>query len=109
MITCTLTPRTYQQEAVDNCFNLFNAGTTGVLIRAFTGSGKTPMACLCMERWLNMGANRKCMVISYEKQLVWQFSQEIEDFLDITPAVEMGTQHAADDTHPSSSSLVSHC
>ena len=80
-------PRDYQLAAHDNSFKLWNAGEVGVLDRIFTGGGKTILACLKMDTWLQRGPDYKCMVISYETQLVWQFAQEIEDVLGIVPRI----------------------
>lgn len=85
----SLQPRPYQQEAVDSAFEQFDSGITGTLIRAATGSGKTAMACMLFDRWLARGDDYRCMVLSYERELVWQFAQEIEDFLGIVPGIEM--------------------
>ena len=61
-------------------------------MRMATGTGKTITACLCCERWLDRHPNNRCMVISYEKQLVWQFAQEIEDVLNFKPGIEMAQE-----------------
>lgn len=97
---CKLTPRDYQQEAHDEAFRQFDSGATGVMIRLATGLGKTPTACMIMQTWLNRGPEYRAMVVSYEKQLVWQFAQEIEDFLGITPGIEMEKEAVHPDRIP---------
>jgi len=87
--TVRITPRDYQLEAHDECFRLWDQGQRGALIRIFTGGGKTITSALLMNTWLQRGDDYRCMVISYEKQLVWQFAQEIEDVLGKTPGIEM--------------------
>lgn len=87
-----IVPRDYQLASHDESFRLWNAGEIGVLDRVFTGGGKTIIACLKMDTWLQRSDNHRCMVISYETQLVWQFAQEIEDVLGITPLIEMGKE-----------------
>lgn len=94
---CKIVPRPYQSLNADNCFQTWDGGTLGAMTRAFTGAGKTPMACMIMERWLNRGRDYRVMVISYETQLVWQFAQEIEDFLGITPGIEMEKEVSTSD------------
>ena len=86
-----ITPRDYQVVDVAESFRLWDSGTVGTLTRAFTGSGKTLMSCLKFRRWLDRGDDYRCMVLSYEQQLVWQFAQEVEDYLGITPGIEMGS------------------
>ena len=88
----TITPRPFQEEAVDETFRLWDSGVTGALLRMATGTGKTITACLCCERWLDRHPNNRCMVISYEKQLVWQFAQEIKDVLNFKPGIEMAQE-----------------
>lgn len=85
----SIVPRDYQTEDLEESFRLWDSGTAGTLTRAFTGAGKTPMACMCFDRWLDRGPNYRCIVLSYEQQLVWQFAEEIESFLGITPGIEM--------------------
>ena len=85
----TITPRAYQAEDLANSLALYDQGVRGVLTRVFTGGGKTISACMGIDGWLNRGPDYYAMVISYEKQLVWQFAQEIEDVLGITPGIEM--------------------
>lgn len=82
-------PREYQSRDLEKSFELWDGGKCGVLTRAFTGSGKTLMACMKFDRWLQRSPQHRCMVISYEKQLVWQFAQEINDVLGMQPGIEM--------------------
>ncbi len=88
----SLVPRYYQTEARNNAIDQWQNGIRGILWRAATGSGKTVISCMAMDEWLSMGPTRKCMVLSYERQLVWQFAQEIEDFMHVTPGIEMGNE-----------------
>jgi superfamily II DNA or RNA helicase len=88
----TIVPRDYQTEDMEESFKQWDAGIVGTLTRAATGTGKTPMAAMNFDRWLDRGDDYRCMVISYEQQLVWQFAQEIEQFLHVTPGIEMGTE-----------------
>lgn len=95
-----LQPRDYQIRDHDESFRLWNTGEIGVLTRSATGTGKTPMSCKKADTWLSRGHNQRVMVISYERQLVWQFAQEIEDFLGITPGIEMEKQSIDADDIP---------
>ena len=45
-----------------------------------------------IRTWLSRGPDYRAIVISYERDLVWQFAQEIEDFLGITPGIEMADE-----------------
>ncbi len=91
-----LYPRNYQRKDDDESFRLWDTGEKGVLTRAFTGSGKTAMACLKARRWLARGPDYRVMIVSYERDLVWQFAQEVDDFLGITPGIEMAENHVAE-------------
>lgn len=85
-------PREYQSRDLEKSFELWDEGACGVLTRAFTGSGKSLMSCIKFDRWLQRSPQHRCMVISYEKQLVWQFSQEITDVLGLQPGIEMESE-----------------
>ncbi len=89
----TITPRDYQHEALEESFRLWDNGIEGVLLRIFTGGGKTICASMLADRWLKEDVRNKVMVISYEKELVWQFAQEVQDVLRITPGIEMEGEH----------------
>lgn len=84
-----ITPRAYQVEDSAETTKLYRRGVRGILCRLATGLGKTICACMTIDEWLANGPEYRAMVISYEKQLVWQFAQEIEDVLRITPGIEM--------------------
>lgn len=84
-----IVPRQYQWDCHSKCFELWQKGLTGVLARQATGTGKTITACIVMDTWLQQSPSHRAMVVSYEKQLVWQFAQEVEDVLRIKPAIEM--------------------
>ena len=90
---CSLTPRDYQQRAIDNAFELWNAGTIGVLCRLPTGAGKTLTGTLIADRWLQQGDDYRVLVLAHERQLIDQFAQEIEDILRVRPAIEMASDH----------------
>jgi superfamily II DNA or RNA helicase len=88
----TLYARDYQIKAVEETKRLWANGERGVMIRLFTGAGKTPLACLLIRYWLSLGTDYHCMILSYENELVNQFAQEVYDFLGISPGIEMGEQ-----------------
>lgn len=84
-------PRDYQVEDVANSFRLWDSGEIGVLTRAATGMGKTIMSCLKFRRWLDSGPDYHCMVLSYERELVQQFAEEVRDVLgNVSIGIEMG-------------------
>ncbi len=96
----TLISRDYQRKADNESFRLWDDDILGVLARIFTGGGKTALACMWMRKWLERGDDYRAMVISYERDLVWQFAQEIEDFLGIVPGIEMGDEHVPTEHAP---------
>jgi hypothetical protein len=85
----TSAPYDYQERDHDETFRLWDQGVVGTMTRIFTGGGKTYSTCNKARTWLNRGDDHHVMIISYEKQLVWQFAQEVEEFLGITPGIEM--------------------
>lgn len=90
-----LTLRDYQQQAVDGAFSAYARGEKGALIRQPTGTGKTIVGSACIDRWLSQGPEYKALVIAHERQLIWQFAEEIHDVLGITPAIEMASQRVS--------------
>ena len=94
------TPRDYQAKAMEDFWKLYKDESNGILARMATGTGKTPLACFLAERWISLGWNYKVIVLSYERGLVWQFAQEVEDFLGYPPGVEMGSRHVHEDDLP---------
>jgi len=90
-----IVPRAYQVQAHDACLAEWEKGQPGALIRLATGLGKTLTACLIADTWLRRGDDYRAMVISYERQLVHQFAEEIEDYLGIHPGIEMEAEKAA--------------
>ncbi len=92
-VSQTLSPRDYQQESIDNAFRLWDEGHVGELTRLPTGLGKSPVTCWKFARWLERSPEHRCMVVSYEQQLVHQFSEEIKAFLCEEPGIEMGASH----------------
>jgi superfamily II DNA or RNA helicase len=62
------------------------------LLGDYTVTHNTICACMAIDEWLARGPNYHAMVISYEMHLVWQFAQEIEDVLGVTPGIEMGKE-----------------
>lgn len=85
-------PRDYLVKAHDEFFRLYETGARGVLIRAGTGTGKTPMSCAIADTWLARGPDYRWLIVSYETELVWQFAQEVDDFLGLTPGIEMDSE-----------------
>jgi superfamily II DNA or RNA helicase len=96
----SLTLREYQREAVESCLRQWDTGIRGCLMRMATGTGKTPTACAVTNEWLKRSDDHRVMVVSYENELVWQFSQEIEDFLGIVPGIEMASESIDPDAIP---------
>jgi len=86
-------PRDYQVTAHDSTLELFEQGTRGVMIRGFTGCGKTVSGCLAIDTWLQRSTDHRAMVVSYETQLVDQYAEEIEQFLGASPTIEMGDRN----------------
>jgi superfamily II DNA or RNA helicase len=95
-----MVPRDYQEDDHDESFRLWDSGVIGTLTRAATGCGKTFMACMKIKTWLGRGPNYRSMIVSYERNLVWQFAQEVEEFLGIVPGIEMGDDLIACESIP---------
>ena len=86
-----ITARDYQQRGIDTLFEQHAAGSKGTLLVSPTGSGKTLIAALAADRWLQEGTNRKVLIIAHERQLVFQLHDEIKHYLGIDVGIEMGS------------------
>lgn len=84
-----ITPRPYQEKAIEATIDSWDY-SPGALVRLMTGGGKTITASLIIDQWLQRGPEYRAIVLAHERQLVWQFADEIEDCLKIRPAIEMG-------------------
>ena len=60
-----ITARDYQQRGIDTLFEQHAAGSRGTLLVSPTGSGKTLIAALASDRWIQEGANRKVLIIAH--------------------------------------------
>lgn len=90
-IYARVTPRDYQSRSVLEGFRHFDRHP-GALVRQPTGTGKTVIGSLFADRWLSQSNRSRVFVMAHERQLVWQFAQEVEDILGIRPAIEMGSR-----------------
>lgn len=90
-----IVPRDYQHRALDETLKLWNDGIDGVLIRMATGLGKTITTCMLADEWCRMGDNYHVLIVSYEKQLVWQFAEEVKDVLGLEPGIEMESEEVS--------------
>ncbi len=88
-----IVPRDYQQSAFDKAFAFWAKGSAGALVRQATGTGKTILAILIMSAWLEMGKNRRVVVLCHEIQLIDQFADEVEDVTGTRPGIEQGKDH----------------
>jgi len=86
-------PRFYQSEAVDNAFEAWDSGAVGCLLVQATGTGKTATGCFIVKRWLEQGPDYRVLVVLHERPLFYQFSDDIEKILRVTPGLEAGADH----------------
>jgi superfamily II DNA or RNA helicase len=85
-------PRDYQERGINESFRLWQ-DHVGVICRQPTGSGKTVVGSMIADRWLQQGDDYRVLVLAHERQLIQQFSEEINDVLGIKPKIEMGNEH----------------
>ena len=91
-----ITPRDYQERGIINTINSWD-DSPGSLMRLMTGGGKTIVGSLLIDHWLQRGDDYRALVLSHERQLIWQFADEIEDVLGMRPAIEMAENQASGD------------
>lgn len=87
------TPREYQARGINRVLESWEQNQAGALFRLCTGGGKTFCGSMLADMWLQRGSDYRVMVLAHERQLIQQFAEEIEEFLGIQPAIEMGDRH----------------
>lgn len=87
-----ISPRPYQRQAINGAFDAYDKGSRGVLCRLPTGTGKTITAGLVAKRWIERSEQNRVLVLAHERELVWQFAQELHDVLGEPPRIEMGNR-----------------
>lgn len=70
------------------------------LLGDFTVTHNTLQTCLKIDTWLQRSPDHRAMVLSYEHELVNQFTAEVWDYLGKHAAVEMGEQRVDYDNMP---------
>lgn len=98
----TVNLRWYQDEAINSIYHYFMSGGTGnPVIGLPTGSGKTLIPNVFMEKVLKQWPNQKFMVLSHIKELI---NQSYDNLLKIWPSAPAGIYSAGigrkDYAHP---------
>lgn len=81
-----LTPRQYQRAAVNNVMSAWRGGARSVLLVAPTGSGKTFMARMCVERAFQAGA--RGVVVAHRIELINQLCDRLPESAPICPGLD---------------------
>lgn len=81
-----LTPRPYQVDTVNKLAESYNT-TRSILLVSPTGSGKTVIASMIIERAIQ--SNKKIIFIAHRKEIIDQTSKKL-DYIGITHGVMMG-------------------
>lgn len=82
--------RDYQMEAHAETWRQYEHGARGMICRQATGTGKTVTASILIQQWLDRSPRNRAMVIADQRQLVWQFADEIADVTGVQPRIDMG-------------------
>src|ERR1700744_5555813 len=73
-----ITPRWYQNEAIDSIYNYFiNGGKGNPIIALPTASGKSIIPAVFIERVLNQWPNQRFLVITHVSVLITQNSDKM--------------------------------
>jgi ATP-dependent helicase IRC3 len=95
-----VTPRPYQEEAVQAILKSRRQGLQRVLVTMPTGTGKTSVFVWTMER-LNL--KRPALVLAHRDELIRQAADRIAD---LAPGVRVGIEKAAETAPPDSDVVV---
>jgi superfamily II DNA or RNA helicase len=86
------TPRPYQETAVEQVLALHRRGTRSMLLHLPTGSGKTVIASLIIERLLPLLGHARVLFLAHRRELLDQTAATLGAHL---PALRVGVEQGA--------------
>lgn len=86
-----IVPRSYQVEAVDSIFTYFGSKQGNPLIAMPTGTGKSIVIAMFLERAFRFYPNQKVLVVTHVKELI---QQNFEKFIALWPGAPAGINSA---------------
>ena len=90
------TPRPYQDQAVQRVHSLFRQGERELLLHLPTGSGKTIIATLVMEKLLPLLQGGKVLFVAHRQELLDQTADKIHRHMpELTVSIEQGERRAS--------------
>ncbi len=90
------TPRPYQESAVQRVVSLYGRGERELLLHLPTGSGKTIIATLIIERLLPLLGEGKVLFVAHRKELLDQTADKLGKHLpELTVSFEQGERRAS--------------
>ncbi len=90
------TPRPYQDSAVRRVHALFRQGEREMLLHLPTGSGKTIIATLVIEKLLPLLGEGKVLFVAHRRELLDQTADKLERHLpDLPVSIEQGERRAS--------------
>ncbi len=90
------TPRPYQDDAVGRVVSLFGEGEREMLLHLPTGSGKTIIATLVIEKLLPKLKDGKVLFVAHRRELLDQTADKLERHLpDVSVSIEQGERRAS--------------
>lgn len=85
----TLVARPYQQAQIEAVTREWRS-VRSTLVSSPTGTGKTELFCLALERRLAEHPDHRALVLAHSRKLVFQAAERIKKRLGIDPIIEMG-------------------
>ncbi len=88
-------PRPYQEKAVREVLTLYKDGARKMLLHLPTGSGKTIIATLIIERLLPLIDSGKVLFIAHRRELLDQTAEKLEQHLPgLAISIDQGERRA---------------
>ncbi|MCP4899330.1 MAG: DEAD/DEAH box helicase family protein, partial [bacterium] len=88
-------PRPYQEKAVREVLSLYTGGARKMLLHLPTGSGKTIIATLIIERLLPLIDSGKVLFIAHRRELLDQTAEKLKQHLPgLAISIDQGERRA---------------
>lgn len=102
-MTSLIQPRWYQEEAINSIYNYFTNNTGNPCIGLPTGSGKTLIPAIFIQRVMKYWPNQRFLLLTHISELI---KQGVKTILDVWPEAPLGIYSAGLDRKDTAHSII---